>query len=98
LVEPTPTSGFATVSSRPDYVRRSFAMPSSQPTTRVGAALVTDDLLQLKALRSENEEQDEADPLEEPRFSFLMPSSFRKVPDRELTAPRGILSVYPLRC
>ena len=88
LVEPIRTSAFVSVSSRPDCVRRNFALPPGQPTTRVGAAMATDDVLQVNALPSENEEQDGADPLDEPRVSFLIPSSFRKVPDRQLTGPR----------
>jgi hypothetical protein len=36
--------------------------------------------------------------MEEPRVSFLIPWSFRKVPDRQSIAPRSILSLYPLRC
>ena len=98
LVAPIRTSGFVTVSSRPDCLRRNFALTTGQPTTRISAAMATDAVLQVKALPSENEDQDRADALDERRVSFLIPSSFRKVPDRQLIAPRSILSLYPLRC
>jgi len=60
--------------------------------------MAIDAILDVDALRSENEEQDRAHALDEPRISFLVPSPFRKVPDRQLIAPRSILSLYPLRC
>ena len=98
LVAPIRTSGFVTVSARPDCLRRNFALPPGQPTTRLGAAMDTDAIVEVDALPSESEEQDRADALDEPRVSFLTPCSFRKVPDRQLIAPRSILSLYPLRC
>jgi hypothetical protein len=98
LVVPLRTSGFVTVLSRPDSFHRNFALPPGQPTIRLSAAMATDAVLEVNALPSENEEQDRADALEEPRVSFLIPCSFRKVPDRQLIAPRTILSLYPLRC
>lgn len=45
-----------------------------------------------------NEEKDWADAFDEPRVSFLLPCSFRKVPDRQLIAPPSIISLCPLRC
>ena len=96
LVAPIRTSGF--VSSRPDSLRRNFILPPGQLTPRLSAAMATDAVLEVNALPSENEEQDRADALDEPRVSFLIPCSFRKVPDRQLIAPRSILSLYPLRC
>ena len=98
VVTPDPDVGFVAVSSRPDCLRRNFAPPPGQPTTRLSAAMATDAVLQVNALPSQNEEQDRADPLDDPRVSFLIPCSFRKVPDRQLIAPRSILSLYPLRC
>ena len=98
LVVSVRTSELGSDSSRPDCHRRNFAQAPGQPTTCVSAAMPTDVVLRVIALRSENEEQDGADPLDEPRISFLIPCSFRKVPDRQLTAPRSILSLYPLRC
>ena len=98
LVAPIWTSGFVTVSSRPDSLRRNFALPPSQPTTRLSAAMATDAVLQVNALPSDDEEQDRDVAQETPRVSFLIPCSFRKVPDRQLMAPRSILSLYPLRC
>jgi hypothetical protein len=59
--------------------------------------MADDAVVEVKALPSENEEQD-ADALHEPQVSFLIPWSFRKVPDRQLIAARSILSLYPLRC
>jgi hypothetical protein len=98
LVAPIQTSGFVSVSSRPDGLRRNFALPPGQPTTCLGAAMATDAVLKADALPSENEEQERADALDEPRVSFLIPCCFPKVPDRQLSAPRSILSLYPLRC
>jgi hypothetical protein len=98
LVAPNRTSGCVSVSPRLDCVRRNFDLTPDQPTTCVSAAMASDAVLLVNALRSQNEEQDGADPLDEPRVSFLIPCSFRKVPDRESTAPRSILSLYPLRC
>jgi len=104
LVPPIRTSGFVSVSSRPDCLRRNFALAPGQPATRLSAAMATVAVPQVnarpseKALRSEYEEQDRADPLDEPRVSFLIPCSFGKVLDRQLIAPRSILALYPLRC
>jgi hypothetical protein len=98
LVTPIRASGFVSASSWPDCLRPNFALPAGQPTTRLIEAIATDALLQVNALPSENEEQDRADPLDEPRVSFLSPCSFRKVPDHQLIAPRSIVTLYPLRC
>lgn len=98
LVAPVRTSGFESVASRPDWPHRNFAPRPGQPATCVSAAMAAGANLPMKALPSENEEQDLGDPLNEPRVSFVIPCSFRKVPDRQLTAPRSILSLYPLRC
>jgi hypothetical protein len=98
VLVPIRTSGSVCVSCRPDCLPHNFARPPGQPTTRLSAAMATDAVLQVNALPSENEEQDRADPLDEPRVSFLIPCSFRKVSDRQLIAPRSILSLYPLRC
>jgi hypothetical protein len=98
LVAPTRTSGFVTVSSRPDCLRRDVALPPAQPTTRLKAAVATDAVLEVDALPSESEEQERADALDEPRVSFLIPCSFRKVPDRQFIDPHSVLILYPLRC
>jgi hypothetical protein len=98
LVAPIRTSGFVSVSSRSDCLRRNFALNPGQPTTRLSAAVATDAVPQVNALPSENEEQDRADPLDEPRVSFLIPCSFRIVPDRQLIAPPLVFALYPLRC
>ena len=98
LVAPIRTSGFVTVSSRPDCLLPNFAVLAGQPTTRLDAAMATDAVVQVNALPSENEEQDRAEALDEPRVSFLIPCSFGKVPDRQWITPRSILSLYPLRC
>jgi hypothetical protein len=97
-VAPIRTSGFVTVSSRPDCLRRNFALPPGQPTARLSASMATDAVLQVNALPSANEEEDRADALDEPRVSFLIPHSFPKAPDCQLIAPHPILSLYPLRC
>jgi hypothetical protein len=98
LAAPIRTSGLVTVSPRPDFLRRNFALPPVQPMTRLSGAMATDSDLQVNALPSENKEQDRADNLDEPRVSFLIPCSLGRVPDRQLIAPRSILSLYPLRC
>jgi hypothetical protein len=98
LFAPIRTSGFVAISSPPDGLRRNIALPPGQPTTRLSAAMATDAVLQVKALPSENKEQEWADALDEPRVSFLIPCSPRKLPDRMLIVPRSILSLYPLRC
>jgi hypothetical protein len=98
LVVPIGASGFVAVSSRPDCLRRKLVLPPSQPTTRLSTALARDAFLAVDALPSETEEQERADALDEPRGSFLIPSSFCKIPDRPLIATGLILSLYPLRC
>jgi hypothetical protein len=92
------TSEFVTVSSRPDCLRRDFALPPGQPAAGLSAAMATDSVLRVNGLPFENEEQDRADPLDESRVCFLIPYSFRKVPDCQSIAPSSILSLYPLRC
>jgi hypothetical protein len=98
LVSPIRTSGLFTLSSRVDCLRRNFALPPGQPTTRFSAATATDSVLPVNALPSDNEEQDRTDALDEPQVSFLIPCSFHNIPDRQSIAPCSILSFYPLRC
>jgi hypothetical protein len=97
LVVPIRTSGF--VSGRPDCLRRDFALPPGQPTTRLSSkTMATDSVLDVVALPSESKEQERADALDESRVSLLIPCSFRKVHDRQLIDPHSVLSLYPLRC
>jgi hypothetical protein len=98
LIAPIWTSGFVSVASGSDCQLRNFALTPGQPTTRLSTAMSTDAVLEVDALASEIEEQDGTDALDNPRVSFLIPCSFRKVSDRQLIAPRSILSLYPLRC
>ena len=98
LVAPIRTSRFASVSYRPDCLSRTIALIPGELTTRLSAPMATYSLLQVNALRSENEEQDPADPLDEPRVTLRVPCSFCMAPDRQLIAPSSILSLYPLRC
>jgi hypothetical protein len=98
VVAPSRTSGFVTVSSRPDCLRRDSGLPSGQSTTRFSKAMATDTVLEVDTLPSESEEQERADALDEPRVSLLIPCSFRKVPDRQFIDPHSVLSLYPLRC
>ncbi len=98
LISPIRTSGALSLCSRSDCLRGNFALASDRPTTRLIAATVTDAVLDVDALRSENEEQERAHGVDEPRISFVVPCSFRKIPDRQLIAPRSTLSLYPLRC
>ena len=98
LVVPIKTPGFVTASFRPDRLRLNFALPPSQPTTYLTAAMAADALLEEDALPYEMEEQERADALDEPRVSFRIPCSFQKIPDHQLIGPSSILSLYPLRC
>lgn len=98
VATPGRTSGFATGSVRPPCLRRNFALPPDQSTTRLDAATATDAVPRVSALPSENEEQDWDDALDEPRASFPAPGSFRKIFDPRLVASRTILFLYPLRC
>ncbi|MGP0066756.1 MAG: hypothetical protein ACLQGP_24595 [Isosphaeraceae bacterium] len=98
VVAPRRTSGFVTVSSRPDCLRRDFGLSPGRSTMRLSKAMATDAVLEVDAFASESKEQERAGALDEPRVSFLIPCSFRKLPDRHLIAPRSILSLYPLRC
>jgi hypothetical protein len=98
LIAPIRTSGFVNISSRLDSLRRNLAPHPGQPTASFGAVKATDTVLEVDALPSENEEQDRADTLEPPRVSFLIPWTFRKLPDRQSIASRSILSLYHLRC
>ena len=98
LVAPIRTSGCVALSSEPNLVRGTLASPPSQPTTRLKAAVASDAGLEVSDFASEGEEQDPAEALDEPRVSFLIPSSFRKALDRQVIAPRLIFSLYPLRC
>ena len=98
LVAPIRSSEFATVSSRFNCLCRDFALPPSQPATRLNAPTAADVVIQALALPAEKDEQDGADALDEPRLSFLIPFSLRRVPDPQVSTPRSILSLYPLRC
>ena len=98
LVAPIRTAGFVTVSSRPDCLRRNFALPPGQQTTRLASSTAADAVPLVKALPSEEEEQERADAPDEARVSRFLPASFRKVADRRSAAPRPVLSLYPLRC
>lgn len=95
---PIQTPGFITVSAQPNCLLRNFAQPPGQSATSLTASTATDTVLSMKALPREEEEQDRVDALDEPRVSFLIPYSFRKVLDRQSIAPCPILSLYPLRC
>ena len=98
LMTPIRTSGSVTGSPRHDCLCRDLALPSGPTTPHLGAPLTTDAVNRVNALPAEDEEQDRADALDEPRVSFLIPCSFRKVPGRQSIAPRTLLSLYPLRC
>ncbi len=98
VVAPRRTSGFVTVSSRPDCLRRDFGLSPGRSTMRLSKAMATDAVLEVDAFASESKEQERAGALDEPRVSFLIPCSFRKVPDRQFIDPHSVLSLYPLRC
>ena len=97
LVVPIRSSGLVPVSVRPDCLRLDFALPLGQPTACLSIAMATEAVLQVDAFPSDDEEQDRAVAANEPRVSFLIPCSFRKISTRQLIPPRSIHSTYPLR-
>ncbi len=98
LVVPDRTSRLVTVPSRPDCARRNVAVSPDQPAIRLVAGVATDAGEEANALSSEDEEEDPAVALDEPRVCFPSLGSFRTVPNRRLAARRPILAFYPLRC
>jgi hypothetical protein len=98
LVAPIQMSGSVSVSSRPDCLLRTLALPSGQVMICSGEASGLEDVPKLKAIPSEDEEQDWADALNGSCVSSLYPWSFGKVPERHPIARPSIPSLYPLRC
>ena len=98
LVAPTRKSGLVAVSSQPDSQRNTLAGPRAEPSTRLRAGMAGDDATQVDAFACEDEEQDRVDDLIEPRASFLITCSSRKLPARQSILPRSVLSHYPIRC
>jgi len=98
LVASARVSRFVAASSRPDTSRSHLTLPPAEPTIYLSEATDTDSVPNLKALTSEDKEEDGADALIEPRASLLSLCSFREVPERQLVVPRSIPSLYPLRC
>ncbi len=97
-VAPIQAWGGVAVSSLPDCLRGNFAQRTVEPTILSGVLLAPNAVLQMKALASEDEKQRGESAPGESRVSFLMPSCFRKVPDRRLIALPSVLSLYHLRC
>lgn len=93
-------SGFVGDTSRPDSFRRTLALLPNQLTPQFSAVVSTEVVLQVNALLSEEEEQEQdwADALDVPRVSFQIPSSLHNILDGQSLAPCSILSRYPLRC
>ena len=58
-------SGFVSVSSRPDWLCSDFTLPPGQPAAARSATTATDAVWKMKALPSENEEEEGADALDE---------------------------------
>ena len=98
VVAPRLTSGLVTVSSRPNCLRRHFGLLSGVSTTHFSKTMATDSAMEVDALPSESTEEEGVDAPGEPRVSYLIPCSFRKVFDRQLIDPHSSLSLYPLRC
>jgi hypothetical protein len=98
LVVSVRLSGLVTPSPHPDSLRNDFTLAAGQPKTCLGAATTTDAVPKIKALPSENEEEEGVNALVGPRDSFPSFCSFRKIPGRRLIVPRSIPSLYPLRC
>ena len=97
LVAPTRAS-VVIVSSQSDCLRRNCTPSHGRPTPCLRAAVPTDDVPPVNALPAENEEQERADALDEPRVSLPIACSRRQVVDRRLITPRSIPPSYPLRC
>jgi len=97
-VMPIRLAGFLPLSSRPDCSHSDFTLPPGQPAASLGATTATDAAWKMKALSSENEEEERVDALDESRVSFLNLSSSRKVPARQFITRLSIASLYPLRC
>jgi len=100
LVAPLRLAGFVTVSvsSRLDCLHSDFTLPPAELTVSRSATTVTDAVWEMKALLSENEEEEGADALDESRTSFLSLPSLPKAPDRQFITRHSIPSLYPLRC
>ena len=98
LVAPNRKLGLATALSRPDLRLANFARPRAEPIARLGEGTADDALPGANFLAWEDEEQDRVEVLNEPRASFLITCSFRKVSARRALSPRLFLSTYPIRC
>ena len=98
LVAPTWKSGLVAVSSQPDCQHKTLDGPQAEPSSHLRAGTAGDDATRVDALACEDEEQDRVDALNEPRASFLITRSFRKLTARQSILPRSILSHYPIRC
>jgi len=98
LGSPVRLAGFVAVSSHPDCHYSDFTLPPGQPTASVCASTASEAAWKMKALASENEEEEGADALDSSRVSFLNLLSLRKVPDRQFITCHSIPSLYPLRC
>lgn len=92
--------GPESVAASPESALRNLHLPPSRSTVCLNAAMATDAVVQVSALPTdiEEQEQDWAEALDETRVTFLLPCSFRKVVDRQSIVPRSILSHYPIRC
>ena len=98
LVAPIQLVGLVSASSRPDCLQSDFTLPQGRHTASLSVTTATDAVWKMKALRSESEEEEGADALDESRVSFLKLSSSRKALDRHFITRQSIPSVYPLRC
>ncbi len=98
ILAPSQSLRFVAFSAPSESTIANSSSDTRQPTSFLSTAISPESVLVVDALRSETEEQDLADPLDEPRISFLNPRSFRNDTDRQLIVPRSILSHYPLRC
>ena len=101
LVAPIRTSGFFTVSSRPDCLRRNFALPPSQ-TTLLNVPPVGTNAGQILALETEEEERDEEQESDWILSNVLLrlapPRSFSRVAYHGLVASHLTQAYFPLRC
>ena len=95
---PIRTSEFDAVSFERDGVRHNIAVRSSQSKPHLCAGTGAGAVLEVNALRSENDEEDRVDAVDERRISFSVPCCFRTISDHQLIVPRSIISLYPLRC
>jgi hypothetical protein len=96
VTAPIRSAGFVVVSSRSDSFRYSLAIPQNYPT-RIGGMVITSASL-IKAIHTENEEQQPTELSYTVVRSFTPPSSSPREHAQSLTDLGLTRTCYPLRC